>query len=242
MIANHWVAKLPDDPLMGRVQPPQQPSETQRVQQATAVRDFTRSILAANAQANVVVLGDLNDLQFSDAVHTLDATPLEDLIMTLPENERYTYDFEGNSETLDHILLSDALAAGSFSYDVVHVNAEFADQASDHDPQVVRLTLTRPSSLAVADAHGTYGGTATLSATLSSGGSPVAGRTVSFTLNGAPAGSATTDAGGVATVSGVPFGSAGVGTFAGAVGASFADAAGLDPSSGTGALTSRPRR
>ena len=26
-------------------------------------------------------------------------------------------------------------------YDVVHVNAEFADQASDHDPQVVRLTL-----------------------------------------------------------------------------------------------------
>jgi hypothetical protein len=27
------------------------------------------------------------------------------------------------------------------AYDVVHVNAEFADQASDHDPQVTRFDL-----------------------------------------------------------------------------------------------------
>ena len=26
-------------------------------------------------------------------------------------------------------------------YDIVHINAEFANQASDHDPEVVRLTL-----------------------------------------------------------------------------------------------------
>ena len=26
-------------------------------------------------------------------------------------------------------------------YDVVHVNAEFADQVSDHDPQVVRISI-----------------------------------------------------------------------------------------------------
>jgi hypothetical protein len=63
--------------------------------------------------------------------------------MTLPENERYTYDFEGNSEALDHILLSDRLSAQPFAYDVVHVNSEFSDQASDHEPQVVRLTLNR---------------------------------------------------------------------------------------------------
>ena len=24
-------------------------------------------------------------------------------------------------------------------YDIVHINAEFADQASDHDPQVMRF-------------------------------------------------------------------------------------------------------
>ena len=240
VIANHWVAKLPDDPLMGHVQPPQQPSETQRVQQATAVRDFVRSIYAADASADVVVLGDLNDMQFSDSLSTLDAAPLEDLITTLPENERYTYDFEGNSEALDHILLSPALAAQPFAYDVVHVNSEFADQASDHDPQVVRLTMTRASSLAVADAAGTYGGTVTLSAALTGGGSPLAGRTVTFTLNGAPAGSATTDASGVATLGGVPLGAIAAGSYPGAVGATFAGAPGFASSSGSGALTVAP--
>ena len=35
--------------------------------------------------------------------------------------------------------LADVLVPGS--YDVVHVNAEFADQASDHDPQVARFLL-----------------------------------------------------------------------------------------------------
>jgi hypothetical protein len=33
------------------------------------------------------------------------------------------------------------LDAFGVGYDPVHVNAEFADQASDHDPQVARLDL-----------------------------------------------------------------------------------------------------
>jgi hypothetical protein len=177
VVANHWVAKLPDDPLMGHAQPPAQPSEAQRVQQADAVRSFTQSLLAVNPQANVVVLGDLNDFQFSDALATLDATPLHDLITTLPIDEQYTYDYEGNSEALDHILVSDRLFAEPFDYDVVHVNSEFADQASDHDPQVVRLTLDRPPTVS---AGGPYsvdeGGSVTLAAT----GDDPAGDTLSY--------------------------------------------------------------
>jgi len=57
---------------------------------------------------------------------------------TLPRDERYSYVFEGNSQALDHVLVSGRMKP---DYDVVHVNAEFADQASDHDPQVVRLTI-----------------------------------------------------------------------------------------------------
>ena len=45
------------------------------------------------------------------------------------------------SEVLDHILVSSHLAATSYRYDVVHVNAEFASQLSDHDPQVARFPL-----------------------------------------------------------------------------------------------------
>jgi predicted extracellular nuclease len=54
--------------------------------------------------------------------------------------ERYSYVYEGNSQVLDHILVSPALRRAD--YDVVHVNAEFAQQASDHDPQIVRFVPT----------------------------------------------------------------------------------------------------
>jgi hypothetical protein len=125
----------------------------QRHEQAQLVHDFVASILAADPNANVVVDGDLNDFEFSDTVHVLENGVLTDLMDTLPQNERYSYVFEGNSQTLDHILLSDALTSRPFVFDPVHVNAEFADQASDHDPSVVRITLNDPPT---AGAGGPY--------------------------------------------------------------------------------------
>jgi len=38
-------------------------------------------------------------------------------------------------------LISGALAAEPYEYDIVHINAEFANRTSDHDPQVVRFPL-----------------------------------------------------------------------------------------------------
>jgi hypothetical protein len=49
---------------------------------------------------------------------------------------------------LDHIMVSSNLlnnAAAAAGYDVVHVNSEFIDQASDHDPQLVQLTMPAPT-------------------------------------------------------------------------------------------------
>jgi predicted extracellular nuclease len=98
-------------------------------------------LLSADRNANVVVAGDLNDYQFSPALAQLTSGGLKDLISTLPAAERYSYVFEGQSQVLDHILAAPALRG--VDYDVVHINAEFADQASDHDPQIVRF---RPST------------------------------------------------------------------------------------------------
>jgi hypothetical protein len=42
---------------------------------------------------------------------------------------------------LDQMLVSDKLDKQNTSYDVVHVNAEFSDQASDHDPSVARFVF-----------------------------------------------------------------------------------------------------
>jgi predicted extracellular nuclease len=89
----------------------------------------------------VIVLGDLNDFEFSETLEIVTGGVLANLIETLPVPERYTYVFEGNSQTLDHILVSDVMVdrLDTLEYDVVHVNSEFADQASDHEPQVARF-------------------------------------------------------------------------------------------------------
>jgi uncharacterized protein len=143
IIANHFNSKGGDDPLFGHLQPPTFYSEVQRLQQAQVEHDFVQSILSLDNSADIVVDGDINDFQFSNPVHTLEGTSpqiLNDLIDTLPENERYSYDYEGNSETLDHILVTnDIFNKVPFTEDVVHVNSEFATQASDHEPQVSRL-------------------------------------------------------------------------------------------------------
>jgi uncharacterized protein len=143
VIANHFNSKGGDQPLFGHFQPPAHPSEAQRHSQATVVKNFADQILAIDPAAAVIVLGDLNDFEFSTTTDILTANnTLVDLPRTLPVSQRYTYDFEGNSQVLDHILLSSSLAATAYSYDVVHVNSEFATQLSDHDPQVVRIPLT----------------------------------------------------------------------------------------------------
>ncbi|WP_165986316.1 endonuclease/exonuclease/phosphatase family protein [Streptomyces sp. YIM 98790] len=138
VIANHFASKGGDQPLHGRNQPPARTSETQRHQQAAEVNAFVKDLLAADPKARVIALGDFNDFEFSATMDLLtDGGVLENLLFTLPAEERYTYVFDGNSQTLDHILVSPAI--GGTDYDVVHINAEFADQASDHDPQVVRI-------------------------------------------------------------------------------------------------------
>ncbi|MEV0010085.1 endonuclease/exonuclease/phosphatase family protein [Streptomyces sp. NPDC051840] len=140
VIANHFASKGGDQPLHGRYQEPARSSETQRVRQAAEVNAFVTSLLKADKSARVVALGDLNDFAFSPTVRTLTGGKvLKPLITTLPAREQYSYVYDGNSQTLDHILTSPAVRR--FDYDVVHINAEFADQASDHDPQIVRIDV-----------------------------------------------------------------------------------------------------
>ena len=143
VISNHFNSKGGDDPLFGRYQPPNAPSEVQRLQQAQVIRNFVTQILTIDPDADVIVLGDLNDFWYSDAVKALqkDGT-LTNLIERLPENERYTYIYQGNAQTLDHILVSPALLDRDPQVDIVHANAEFVqlpERATDHDPVLARF-------------------------------------------------------------------------------------------------------
>ena len=69
--------------------------------QAQVVNDFVDQLVAADPQANVIVFGDINDLEFSQTVQLLEGDVLTTLMDTLPQAERYSYVFEGNSQVLE---------------------------------------------------------------------------------------------------------------------------------------------
>ncbi|MGH9230035.1 MAG: endonuclease/exonuclease/phosphatase family protein, partial [Acidimicrobiales bacterium] len=145
VVVNHFSSKGDDQPLFGPAQPPARFSEIARHGQAQVVHSFVADLLAADPNANVIVLGDINDFEFSETVDILEAGGvLHTLVKDLPPAERYSYVFEGNSQVLDQILFSPNLNDHfPHDYDVAHVNSEFADaiQASDHEPSVTRIDL-----------------------------------------------------------------------------------------------------
>jgi predicted extracellular nuclease len=138
VVNNHFNSKGPDQALFGAVQPPVLHSEVQRTQQALIVHDFVASIIKIDPDSRVIVLGDLNDFHFSAPVGILQGEHLHNLIETLPVAARYTYNYEGNSQVLDHLLVSESLKKSLVGFDILHLNSEYDywRQFSDHDPLV----------------------------------------------------------------------------------------------------------
>ncbi|MGW8365494.1 endonuclease/exonuclease/phosphatase family protein [Streptomyces wedmorensis] len=138
VIANHFGSKGGDESIVSHHQPPNRSSEAKRLLQAQAVNAFVKDIIAVEKQADVLVVGDINDFEFSGTTQALtDGGALYPAVKSLPRSERYSYVYQGNSQVLDQILTSPGVH--HFEYDSVHINAEFADQDSDHDPQVLRF-------------------------------------------------------------------------------------------------------
>jgi 2',3'-cyclic-nucleotide 2'-phosphodiesterase (5'-nucleotidase family) len=143
VINNHFNSKGGDEPLFGKNQPPYLESEAQRLQIATIVNNFISDIKEKNEDANVVVLGDLNDFEFSAPLAALKGDDLTNLVETLPASERYTYNYQGNAQVLDHILISNNLAETA-EVDIVNFNSPYMEEhgrASDHDALVAQLDL-----------------------------------------------------------------------------------------------------
>ena len=94
-------------------------------------------MLAADPDANVAVLGDMNDFHLSPTNDVIEqGGVLVNLMETLPAAERYSYVFQGNSQDLDQFHASPALFERYSSFELVKINSEFFDQISDHDPNL----------------------------------------------------------------------------------------------------------
>ncbi|HET9837172.1 MAG TPA: MBG domain-containing protein [Candidatus Angelobacter sp.] len=148
----------------------------------------------------------------------------------------------GESQTVTLVAsTSTSIPDGTVATNGVSIsNSSAVDANAANNSASVNVTVAQPAAttLAAAPASATYGATSVvLSATLSTPGGPLSGKTVSFTLNGSPAGSAVTDATGLASVSASL---AGLNAGSYPVTASFAGDVNNAPASGSSTLTINP--
>jgi uncharacterized protein len=138
----HLRAKIGDAPRFGAEQPPPEPSVAQRTGQARVVARWVAALREADPNARVIVLGDFNDFDWSRPLGVLTEAGLHNLMTDLPPADRYTYVYFGNSQALDHILVSTPLMEGA-QVDAVHLHAEqpWTSRVSDHDPVTARLRV-----------------------------------------------------------------------------------------------------
>lgn len=142
-----------------------------RQKQAEYLADLIQDMQAADAQRRIVVLGDFNAFDFNDglgdSMNVVTGTPTPDeqtavpgdgidlvdpdlinLFALEPADQRYSFVFGGNAQSLDHVLANQALllATDDHALDHARINADFpeinrndADSPSrlaDHDPAV----------------------------------------------------------------------------------------------------------
>jgi len=151
----HLTARLGSDPLTGSTQPPSNAGEGAREAQTAAVKTYVDSVISQDSDANLIVAGDFNAFYFEEALTQLEAGGvLTNLHRALPVEERYSYEFAGNLQAIDNMLVTGGLAGGA-RFDAVHINSELpfgAPRGSDHDPLLATFFIEAPNEAPVAQA------------------------------------------------------------------------------------------
>lgn len=150
-----------------------------RHEQAVSVANMVQALQTNNPNIRLVVAGDFNAFQFTDGyVHVLGqimGTPaaanealipgsdlvnpdLNNAILALPENERYSFVFGGSAQVLDHILVSQKLQPFVTGIQYARANADAMERfeteattalrVSDHDGLVLFVKSTLPNEVA----------------------------------------------------------------------------------------------
>ncbi|WP_064581049.1 endonuclease/exonuclease/phosphatase family protein [Streptobacillus moniliformis] len=143
VIANHLKSKRSDDKVYGVNHPVIRKSEDVRIPEGKYINNFVKDILSKDDKATVIVLGDMNDFEFSKTTKNINGDELVDVISLLPKNERYTYVYQGASQTLDNIMINKKYK-DNVNIDVIRVNSEFLKEQgsfSDHDPIFIQFKV-----------------------------------------------------------------------------------------------------
>jgi len=142
-----------------------------RGQQAVFLANIVQQRQTANSNERLLLLGDFNVFEFNDGlvdgmgILTGNAAPAEQVlthfpspvtqpltVMTplSPREERYSFAFDGNAQSLDHAVVNQRALDSLLAVKAEHarINADFAEtrfgtgplRVSDHDPVVLQLT------------------------------------------------------------------------------------------------------
>jgi hypothetical protein len=145
------------------IQPFERSTEEQRKLQAHVVRDFINLVFAEDPDAMVMVAGDLNDFAFAEhgevlsPIQIIEGTagevPMYNIIAEEKDAERFSYVYDGNSQVLDHMLVSPTLLGSLVGADMLHFNASYPAafvndpttplHSSDHDPVEGRFKIRK---------------------------------------------------------------------------------------------------
>ena len=146
LVANHWKSKSEDTSTIAYTLP-------RRIEQARFVAGLVAQIQTLGPEANILVLGDLNDTLASAPLAELSAAGMVNLWERLPSSGRYSYIYQGYSQAIDHILVSGPrlIRPGDGLLWAARINADYPARyitlsgtqigSSDHDPLLARFSF-----------------------------------------------------------------------------------------------------
>ncbi|KAI0783692.1 Endonuclease/exonuclease/phosphatase [Abortiporus biennis] len=149
----HLSSKRDSSGAWGDARPPVNGHWERRQGQIQIVSDFVSEIIQTDINASVILSGDMNDFLQTRSVFSpliSSSSPLNDIndVFNIPEEERYTYVYDQNSQEIDHMFVSNAIARRALDTEMgggiehVHVNTwakSIGERASDHDPSVAKV-------------------------------------------------------------------------------------------------------
>jgi uncharacterized protein len=144
--------------------------QIKRRSQSEWLANFVQERTKENPNERIILCGDFNAFEFpdgyNDLIGTLKGKPspnvvtpsktifntgLVNLVETLQKSNRYSYIYEGNSQTLDHIMVNQAALKNSVRFGYARVDADFPvsyyndynrpERISDHDGAILYLSL-----------------------------------------------------------------------------------------------------
>ena len=115
-----------------------------RLAQANHVVGLVTAVLADDPAANVIVIGDFNDYEQAPPLLALaEKGNMENVLLRLPDETRYSFVFGGVSQLIDGIFVTPALQDNVAEVLILHVNADFPDALGvDVSPEALPFKTT----------------------------------------------------------------------------------------------------